>query len=67
MKPEPDTNPNVIVIPTNNPGRTEAEYVARGWKCCDLYSKPFYPDLCAGHQWSIQFWRSKPSQQPELL
>ena len=44
MPEEPD-NPNVIVVPTNDPGVTEAEYVTRGWKCCDLLAGPWHREL----------------------
>ena len=64
---DPEPNPNLIVVPTNDPGATEAEYVALGWTCCDLFSKRFNPDLCQGKLWAIRFWRPEPPQQPELL
>jgi hypothetical protein len=67
IEPEPQLNPNVIVIPTNDPGATEAEYRALGWNCCDLLARPWHIDLCRGKQWAIRFWRPEPLQQRNLI
>lgn len=65
--PDPIPNPNVIVVPTNDPGATEAEYRARGWNCCDLLAAPWHRELCDGKRWALRMWRPEPPQQPELL
>ena len=65
--PEESPNPNVIVVPTNDPGATEAEYVTRGWKCCDLLAGPWHRELCAGKRWALRMWRPEPVKQGELL
>lgn len=66
MSEEPVT-PDVIVVPTNEPGKVEAEYTAQGWFVCDLYAKPFHRELCGDFQWAIKFWRPAKPKQVELL
>ena len=65
--PEEPYNLEVIVVPTNDPGGTEAEYRALGWKCCDLLAAPWHREICEGKQWAVRFWRPAPTKQPELL
>ena len=67
LPPDPQPNPNVIIVPTDDPGATETEYRARGWKCCDLLARPWHIELCRGKQWAIRFWKPETAQQPDLL
>lgn len=69
----PEPNPNLIVVPTNDPGTCEAEWRAKGWRPLNLYALKFYPsmffELRPRCQWAIQFWRPppEPPKQGELL
>ena len=61
-----------LIVPTTDPGATEKEYVARGWKVGDLYAAPFYPQLCNPtlidpHVWALSFWKPDEPEQKELL
>ena len=56
--------PNHVVVPTSDPGATEAEYRAKGWFVGNCYAGKFYPTLCDGHLWAVSFWRPA---QTELL
>lgn len=58
MTPLPATT---ITVPTNDPRKTESEYLARGWKVATLFVGKFYAPLCDGHLWAISFWR--PAQE----
>ena len=46
-----------LTVPTNSPGDTEIEFTTKGWIVGNLYAGKFYPTICDGHLWAIQFWR----------
>lgn len=66
MPEEPD-NPDVMVVPTNDPGAVEAEYAPKGWLVSDLYAKPWHRELCGDKQWAVKVFRTPGPKQRELL
>lgn len=56
-----------IIVPTDDPGKTEAEYRAQGWIPANLYAAPFYQRYCEGRRWAIQFWKPEQPEQRELI
>ena len=65
--PDTPTIPDVLLVPTDDPGAAEAEYGPQGWIVSDLYAKPFNRELCQGKQWAVRFFRTAQPRQPELL
>ena len=64
---EPEPNPNVILLPTDDPAAVEREYAAAGWHVCDLFTKPGYPELCGERLFAVRMWRDEQPAQRDLL
>lgn len=56
-----------LLIPTNDPGATEAHYLALGYRTVTLYCKFAYPTLCDGHRYALSFWKPETEAQGVLL
>ena len=68
MKPKPELPEDFkLIAQTNDPGATEAEWTARGFRVQSLYARPFHPALCGDCLWALSFWRPETVDQPELL
>lgn len=55
-----------VLIPTNDPGATCAQYRAQGWTTEKIFCGRFYRVLCDGMLWAVSFWRPDPPEQGEL-
>lgn len=62
--PDPLPNPNVLLIPTDDPAAVEREYAPAGWHVSNLYTKPGFPGLCGERLFALQLWRNPPPEQP---
>ena len=60
-------NPNSPLVPTDDPGATEREYEARGFKVEQIYVGKHNPGKCGGCLYAIRFWRPAPPEQPDLI
>ena len=62
MNPPDAPNPDQPMVPTDDPGRCEAEYKAKGFLLMNLYVARFYPGLLEPgdhRQWICQFYRRR--------
>jgi hypothetical protein len=56
-----------LLVPTNSPGETEAEWRAKGYRVGNLFPRYYHPGLCGDCLWAISFWPLDRSLQPDLF